>query len=82
MTAGEATYLYQFTYKLLSLTSWVEARDNFITLSMEDRMKTLLEGLEQSDYKQAQAQAQAQVTMAAHSEVGFFELENNKFGSC
>ena len=43
-------------------------------------MKTLMEGLEQSDCTQAQAQAQAQVTMAAHSEVGFLELEHNKFG--
>ena len=80
VTAGEATYLDKFDAELLSLTSWIEARDDFITWSMEDRMKTLLEGMEQSDCTQAQAQAQAQVTMAAHSEVGFLELENNKFG--
>ena len=43
-------------------------------------MRTLLEEHEQSDCAQAQAQAQAQVTMAAHSEVGFLELENKKFG--
>ena len=43
-------------------------------------MKTMLEDLEQSDCTQAQAQAQAQVTMAAHSEVGYLELENNTFG--
>ena len=47
---------------------------------MEDRMKVMLEELEQSDCAQAQAQAQAQVTMAAHSKVGYLELENNKFG--
>jgi len=80
VTAGEATYLDSFNSELLSLTSWVEARDDFITWSMENRMKTLMEGLEQSDCTQAQAQAQAQVTMAAHSEVGFLELEHNKFG--
>ena len=43
-------------------------------------MKVMLEELEQSDRAQAQAQAQAQVTMAAHSEVEYLELENNKFG--
>ena len=42
-------------------------------------MRTLPEERGQSD-SQAQAQAQAQVTMAANSEVGFLELENNKFG--
>ena len=80
VTKGEATYLDEFSYELLSLTSWIEARDDFITWSMEDRMKTMLEDLEQSDCTQAQAQAQAQVTMAAHSEVGYLELENNTFG--
>ena len=63
----------------LSLASWIAARDDFITWSMEDHMKVMLEELEQSDCAQAQAQAQAQVTMAAHSKVGYLELENNKF---
>ena len=80
VTTGEATYLDEFNYELLSLTSWIEARDDFITWSMEERMKTLLEGLKQSDCTQAQAQAQAQVTMAAHSEVGYLELGNHTFG--
>ena len=43
-------------------------------------MRTLLEECEQSYCAKAKAQAQAQVTMAAHSQVGFLDLKNNTFG--
>ena len=49
---------------------------------MEDHMKVMLEEFEQSDCAQAQSQAQAQVTMAAHSEVEYLELENKSLESC